>query len=135
MKQVPLDEQVRDSRPLSGVLEDMVTNVQEIIKSEVRLGITEAQEKLELATKPAGMLAAGSVAAVYGLGLLLLSAVYGLSTVVVPWAAALIVGAIVLAVAAILLSVGRQGFRKITPPEKTIQSVKENVTWLKDQIR
>ena len=87
------------------------------------------------ATKPAGLLAAGSVAAVYGLGLLLLSAVYGLSTVIVPWAAALIVGAVVLAVAGILLSVARGGFRKITPPEKTIQSVKENVTWLKDQIR
>jgi Putative Actinobacterial Holin-X, holin superfamily III len=135
MNQVRLDEQMRDSRPLSRVLEDIATNLQEIIKSEIRLGITEVQEKLEVASKPAGILAAGSVAALYGLGFLLLGAVYALSTVVAPWAAALIVGAILLAMAAILVTVARGGFRKVTPPNKTIQSVKENVTWLKDQIR
>ena len=135
MDRSPFEQRSRDPRAFSTVLEDIVANVQEIIRSEVRLAKTEVSEKLTAATKPAGMLAIGSVTAMYAAGFLLLSVVYGLSTVVEPWAAALIVAGALLAVATVLAIVGRRRLRRIRLPGKTIKSVKENVTWLKDQIR
>ena len=101
----------------------------------VRLATTEVQEKLAFANKPARILAAGIIATLYGLGFLLLSAMYGLSMVVPAWLAALILGAALLGAAAVLVSAGRGRLRQVSPPDKTIQSMKENITWLKDQIR
>jgi Putative Actinobacterial Holin-X, holin superfamily III len=93
------------------------------------------QEKLVAASKPAGSVAAGVTLAAYGLGFLLVSAMYGLCIVLQPWLAALIIGAALFAVGAILVSNGRRSLRNVTPPERTIQSVKENITWLKDQMK
>jgi len=124
-----------DERPLSRLLEDILTNIQELIRSEFRLATTEAQEKLAVARKPLTTLAAGMIASLYGLGFLLLSAVYGLSIVLPPWLAALLVGGGLLGAAAFLVSRSREKLRQVRPPEKTIQSVKENITWLKDQMR
>jgi Putative Actinobacterial Holin-X, holin superfamily III len=135
MSQPHYEHRLHDERPLSRLLEDTLTNTQELIRSEFRLATTEVQEKLAVARKPATIFAAGIIAALYGLGFLLLSAVYGLSIVVPPWLAALIVGAALLGTAAFLMSSGRGRLRQVRPPEKTIQSVKENITWLKDQMR
>jgi hypothetical protein len=135
MSQSPYEYRVQDERSFSRVLEDTLTNIQELIRSEVRLATTEVQEKIAVAAKPAGTVTAGVTVAVYGLGFLLLSAMYGLCLVLQPWLAALIIGAALVAVAAILVSSGRHRLRNLTPPEKTIQSVKENITWLKDQIK
>jgi uncharacterized membrane protein YqjE len=129
------EQQLHDERPLSRLLEDTLTNIQELIRSELRLATTELQEKVADAGRPARTLAAGVTAALYGLGFLLLSAMYGLCIVLPPWLAALIVGAALFGAAAVLVSTGLGRLRQVTPPEKTIQSVKENITWLKDQIR
>ena len=129
------ENRMHDERPFSRLLEDTLANIQDLVRSEVRLATTEVQEKLVSASKPAAYLGAGLIIVLYGLGFLLVSAMYGLSLVAPAWLAALIVGAASLAAAAILIHKGRCGLRIVTPPEKTIQSVKENVTWLKDQMK
>ena len=135
MSQSHYDQPLHNERPWSRIIEETLTNTQELIHSEFRLATTEVQEKLAVVRKPATILAAGVIASFYGLGFLLLSAVYGLSIVIPPWLAALIVGAALLIAATILVSKGRERLRAVRPPEKTIQSVKENVTWLKDQMK
>jgi uncharacterized membrane protein len=67
--------------------------------------------------------------------LLLLVAVYGLSMVLAPWLAALAVGAFLLVIAVILISVGQGRLRLVKKPEKTIRTMKEDVQWLRDQTR
>ena len=135
MNQFQYENRLQNERPLSRLLEDTLTNIQDLVRSEFHLATTEVQEKLAVTRKPATILAAGIIALLYGLGFLLLSAVYGLSNVVPPWLAALIVGAALLGAAVFLVSRGRTELRQVHPPEKTIQSVKENITWLKDQMR
>jgi uncharacterized protein YoxC len=59
-----------------------------------------------------------------------------LSAVVDAWLASLIVGVAVLVVSVILVSVGRKRFQQVkVVPEKTIETMKENVQWAKHQIR
>ena len=81
-------------------------------------------------------MAAGAVLGLYGLGFLLLAAVYGLSLVIAPWLAALLVVVVLGIFVAILVSSGRNRLRQVDPvPEKTVQSIKENVQWTKEQIK
>jgi hypothetical protein len=52
------------------------------------------------------------------------------------WAAALIVGVALAIAAAAALMAGRARFRRIHPaPDRTVETLKENVEWTKQQIR
>lgn len=123
-------------RRVSDVLQDIVGNVQQIIRSEVVLAKVEIKEKAQRASKPAAVLATGTVLGLYGLGFLLLAAVHALSLVVAAWLAALIVGGVLAIGGGILVGKSRQALREIDPiPKKTVETVKENVQWAKDRIK
>jgi hypothetical protein len=127
---------LQSQRSVSEVLQDIFGNLQQIIRDEFRLARAEVEGEARRAARPASILAAGTVLGLYGLGFLLLAAVYGLSMVIAPWLAALLVGAVLAVVAAVLISSGRNRLRQIDPvPEKTVQSMKENVQWTKEQIK
>jgi len=123
-------------RTVTDVLQDIVGNIQEIIRAQFLLVKVETKEKVRKASGPAAMLGVGAVIGIYGLGFVLLAAVYALSLVIATWLAALIVGIILAIAAAILVSSGKKALKRIHPvPEKTIETVKANVQWTKDQIR
>ena len=123
-------------RTVTDVLQDIVGNIQEIIRAQFLLVKVETKEKVRKASGPAAMLGVGGVIGIYGLGFVLLAAVYALSLVIATWLAALIVGIILAIAAAILVSSGKKALKRIHPvPEKTIETVKANVQWTKDQIR
>jgi hypothetical protein len=104
------------------VLQDIIGNVQQIIRYEFRLAKTEINEKVTEATRPAATFGAGLVLAFYGLGFLLLACVYALSTVIAGWLAALLVGAVVSIVAVALMSIGGKKLKNINyTPDKTIR--------------
>ena len=78
------------------------------------------------------LLVIGGLALVLGAGLLLLAAVFALATVWPPWAAALTVGAAVTLLGGLVGSAGVRYVRAIRlAPEKTINSIKENIQWAK----
>jgi len=117
-------------------MQDIVTNVQQIIRSEVLLAKTEAKEEGLRAAKAARLLGGGAAVAFYALGFLLLFCVYALATAIAAWAAALIVAAGLGITAAVLLRTGIKRLREVSPtPQKTIETVKENVRWAKNQVK
>ena len=123
-------------RSLPEVLQDIVGDLQEIIRSEFRLGTTEMKEEAAKAVKPAVTLVSGVVFAVYALGFLLLAILYGLTFAVPQWAAALIVGALVGLPAMVMIGKGKKGFKRVdVVPDKTVKSVKEDVQWAKNQVK
>ena len=115
-------------RSVSDVLQDIVGNVEEIVRSEVRLAKTELREEVNRA-KPAGLLLAiGALAAVFAVLFFLLTIYYALSMVVPNWAAALIVGLSMALFAGAALSAGRTRLKRFHPtPERTLRSFRENV--------
>ena len=123
-------------RSFPEVLQDIVGNLQEIVRSEFRLAKTELKEEAAKAAKPAATFGVGLVFGFYGIGFLLLASVYGLSTVMAGWLAALLVGAILAIVAIALMSSSGKKLKHVNPtPDKTIQSLEENVQWAKHQIK
>src|SRR5580765_3319980 len=102
-------------RSVSEVLQDIVGNLQEITRSEFRLAKTELKEEASRAAKPAATFGMGLVLGFYGVGFLLLSAVYGLSAVMAGWLAALLVGTILAIVAIALVSSGGKKLKRVNP--------------------
>jgi uncharacterized membrane protein YqjE len=121
-----------DERSVSDVLQDIVGNLQDIVRSEISLAKAEIKTEAGKAANASKNLAAGAVLLLYAGGLILLAMVYALSMLLQPWLAALAVGALVSVFGAILISAGR---RRMQAPERAIKNVKENVQWLKDQTR
>jgi uncharacterized membrane protein YqjE len=125
-----------NGRSIADVLQDIVANVQTIIRAEIRLAKTEVKEEITKARAAAGMMAGGAVAALFTIWLLLLTVFFALSTVMPFWAAALVLLIVMAIVTAILLTAGRKRLKTVnTKPEKTIETMKENVQWVKTQTR
>ena len=123
-------------RSFTNVLEDIAGNIQAIVRSEVRLAKTEIQEEAVKAGRAAGVAGAGGVLGLYAVGFVLLACVYALELALAPWLAALIVGVVAGAGAAVLIQAGRKGLRRVHPrPDRTIHTVKENLEWAKNQTR
>jgi hypothetical protein len=123
-------------RTVPELLGNIVDNIQQIIRSEFRLAKAEIQEKISKASKPATTLGAGFLLGLYGLGFLLLAAVYALSTIMAAGLAALLVGGALALVSIVLVNSSAKKLRALNPaPEKTIQTLEENVQWAKDQIK
>ena len=133
---VPIRQTTSNGRTMSEVLQDIVANIQEIVRSEFRLAKVEIHEETTKAVRSSIPLVIGVLLSLYALGFILLAVVHALSMVVDAWLATLIVGVGVLVISMILVSVGRKRFKQVkVVPEKTVVTVKENVQWAKHQIR
>jgi uncharacterized membrane protein YqjE len=125
-----------DSRSVKQILEDIVNHISDIVRSEVRLATTEVRQDLLDLAKAGLLIGIAVVLMLYGVGFVLLGGVYALQNAVSPWLAAVIVGLSVGIVAAILFVTGRKKFEQASlRPDKTIQSLEDNVTWFKKQTK
>ena len=119
-------------RSIPEILQDVLTNIQDIVRAEVRLAKAELGEELSAARSGGLLVGVGAVAAIFSALFLLLACVYALALVVPNWAAALIVAAAVGIAAAVTLSLGLKRFKTIQAAPKTAASLKENVRWAKE---
>jgi uncharacterized membrane protein YqjE len=125
-----------DGRSLSQILQDIVNHVSNIIRSEVRLVQTEVRQDLTHYVKASSLVGIAGALVFYAVGFLLLSAVYALQSVISPWLSALLVAMGVGVAAAILYLIGRKKLTQASlRPDKTIQSLEENVKWFKRQTK
>jgi uncharacterized membrane protein YqjE len=118
-------------RSIPEILQDVLTNIQDIVRAEVRLAKAELGEELNRARSGGLLIGVGAVAAIFSTLFLLLACVYALGLIVPNWAAALIVAAAVGVAAAVTLSLGLKRLKTIQAAPKTSASLKENVQWAK----
>jgi hypothetical protein len=123
-------------RTLPELLQGAIGNVEEIIRSEFQLQKAEIKESTAKMRGPLTLLGVGFTISLYAIGFILLAVVYKLSTMMEAWMAALLVGG-VLAVIAIVTLIGAKN--KLTHlnvvPAKTVETMKENMTWAKQQSK
>jgi hypothetical protein len=118
------------------LMREIAVDVQEVLRSEIRLAKAEIGgevAKLKRASKSA---LPGMIFLFYCVGLFLLTGVYALELVLPAWLSALIMAVFAGLIAAMLVSPAVREAREVHPtPERTIQSMKENVQWAKTQLR
>ena len=119
-------------RSIPEILRDVLANIQDIVRAEVRLAKAELGEELSSARAAGMLIGVGAVAAIFSALFLLLACVYALARAMPNWAAALIVAAAVGVAAAVTLGFGLKRLKTIQAAPKTSASLKENVRWAKE---
>ena len=118
-------------RSIPEILQDVFSNIQEIVRAEVRLAKAELGEEFNRARAGGLLIGVGAVAAIFSALFILLACVYALGLVMPNWAAALIVAAAVGVAAAATLTLGLKRLKTIQAAPKTAATLKENVRWAK----
>lgn len=128
-------QQSRDDRSLGDLFAELSRQTSVLVRQEVALAKTEITQKVSSAGKGAGMIAAGG-AVLYAAFLVLLAAiVILLAKVIAWWLAALIVAIVVGVVGYVLVDKGREALKHTSPvPEQTVETLKEDREWMKEQI-
>jgi xanthine/uracil permease len=112
---------------VGGLLRQLTHEVPSLITKELALAKAELSESLRATKAGVGSVATGGAVLLGGFIVLLMSAVYGLSNVVEPWLAALIVGGVVVVIGLIMVSAGKKKFQASSfKPERTIHSVNKD---------
>jgi uncharacterized membrane protein YqjE len=123
-------------RSIASVLKDILGNLQQIIRAEVRLAKVEVAEELGKARRGLILLGVGALFGTMALAFLLLGAVYLLAHFIQPWAAAVFVAVGAGAVGGALIVIGAKQLKRVSlPPPRTVTTVQENIQWAKAQAR
>jgi hypothetical protein len=125
-----------DDRPFSRIVQEIVTHLTELVRSEIRLAREEVRADIAQAARASMFVAVGALFGLYAFGFVLLGVVYALGTRITPWLSALIVAVGVGVISAIFLQIGRSKMKQADlKPDRTLRSLQENVTWMKKQVR
>src|SRR5918999_947575 len=126
-------ERTDEDRSMGELVQQLSNQTATLVRQELRLAQVELQEKGKRVGMGAGMFGGAGLVALYGVGALIAAAIIGIGTLVEPWLAAVIVGAVLLAVAGILALTGKKQVDRGTPPlpEQAIESTKRDVDELK----
>ena len=123
---------MQPERAISDVLRDILRNLQEIVRAEVRLAKAEIRDDARKTAASAACLVAGIVGALSAWALLLWTIAFALSTRMPMWAATLSIAVVLAVAASVLIAGGLRRLKQVHPmPERTIASIKENVEWLR----
>jgi uncharacterized membrane protein YqjE len=120
---------------LGALVNDLTTQVPELIRSEIRLAQAELTEKGKRAGLGIGMFGGAGIVALYGVGALIATLILLLALAMDAWLAALIVTVVLFAVAGVLALLGKKQVDEATPlaPEMAVEGVKEDIATVKGQ--
>ena len=109
-----------------------------LVRQEGQLAKTEMQQKLNQVTRDLVSLASGGVVALVG-GLAITAAIILLLIDPIglkPWLAALIVGAVMGLIGWMMLQKGLKDLKRTDPtPRRTVDTIKDDIQWAKEQRR
>lgn len=126
-------EPMDPDRSMSELLSQLTSDFSGLVTTHIELAKVEIKEEVTKAGKGAGMLGGGAFAAAMAILLLSFAAAWGLTEIVPEGVAFLIVGLVWAAAAAVLALTGKQKLAEARMPEQTVQEVKEDAQWVRQQ--
>jgi hypothetical protein len=130
------ENRAMDNKPLGDLFGDLASEVSELVRKEVALAKLEIGQKAKHVGKNVGYLVVGGAVA-YAAMLTVLAAIVMLLDKVMPnWGAALLVGIVVGIVGWLLISKARAALEATeVTPQQTVETLKEDAAWVKQQIK
>jgi len=125
--------------PADAALMDMLrrisSDLSHLVHTEVDLAKVEIKDEVMTTVKAAGFLGGTGLSGYFVLLMLSFAAAFGLAEVMAVGFAFLIVGVLYGAAAGTLFVLGRKKLAAITlVPKKTVRTLKEDLSWLKEQM-
>jgi hypothetical protein len=130
---VATDERARQG--LQELLRSIGTDLSLLIRQQVALAKEEMRGIAAEKATGGALLAAAAVFALFVLGFASLAGAAALDLVLPRWAALLIVAGIYLVLAVITVLIGRNALAAPATPERTKQTVKEDLEWAKRKLQ
>jgi uncharacterized membrane protein YqjE len=120
---------------IADVLRTAVQDAQDLVRGEIALAKAEMREEARRVGAGAALLTAAAIAAVIAIVMLLTAAAWGISDALAwpAWAGFAIVGAAVLLGALMFAYMGRSRFNGERHMPLTMDTLKENMRWMRAQ--
>jgi VIT1/CCC1 family predicted Fe2+/Mn2+ transporter len=120
-------------RPIGEVAKELTSDLSLLVRQEIELAKAEMAEKGRTAAPGLGMFGGAGIVALCAAGAITAFLMLVVSLFLPDWAAALIVGAVLAAIAYVLIKQGKERVAEAGKPvpEQTIETVKEDVKWAK----
>lgn len=128
-------ETIKEERSLGELLSELAGDTGTLVKQEVALAQAEFTQKAVVIGKNVGFLAVGGAVGYAALLSILAAVIIGLGYFIPLWLSALLVGLVVGIVAFLLISSALKKLKDTNlKPEQTVETLKEDAKWLKDQV-
>jgi hypothetical protein len=126
----------RDDRSLGELFGDLVRDMGILVRQEVNLATTELTYKASRVGRELALLAVGGLVAYAGLLAIIAAIIIVLAAAGMAWwLAALIVGMVVAGAGAVLVRRGLTALKRVDlAPRQTMQTLKEDTQWVKEQM-
>jgi len=125
----------KEERSLGELFGELSRETGELIRNEVALARVEVSQKVSRMGRDIGSLAVGGAIAYAGFLAILAAIILGLAEFIEAWIAALIVGLVVAGIGYFLVQRGLNNLkRQDIAPTQTIETLKEDTEWAKQQM-
>jgi uncharacterized membrane protein YqjE len=122
-------------QPMSELFKQLSDEISTLVRQELKLAQAEMTEKGKQAGLGVGMFGGAGIFGLTALLTLTACVIAALATGMDVWLAALIVTVVYAAIAGVLALLGRRRVNEATPtvPEQTVDTLKEDFQWAKNQ--
>jgi len=125
----------KDERSLGDLFSELAAETGTLVRQEVALAQAEISTKATRVGKQVGYLAVGGAIGYAAMLAIMAGIIIALSHFIPAWAAALLVGAVVGIVSFFLISSAISRLKNTNlKPEESVESIKEDAQWLKNQL-
>jgi len=125
-----------NERSLGEIMQDVVQDFGNIVRAEIRLARAEVGDNVKKAGSAAGMFGGAAVCGLLG-GMAFVAACIAVLALAMPvWLAAIIMTLVLVCAGAAMYAGGRSKLRNVNAvPERTTQTIKDDVEWAKHHVR
>lgn len=125
-----------ENRPLGDLFGDLATDMSNLVRQEVTLAKVEITQKAKYVGRNVGYLVVGGAVAYAALLAIIAAIIMLLARVMPNWGATLIVGVVVAAIGWMLIGKAMMALQQADlTPRETVETLKEDATWMKQQIK
>ena len=125
-----------ENRPLGDLFGDLATEMSNLLRQEVALAKAEVSQKAKYFGRNVGYLVVGGAVAYAALLAIIAAIIMLLAKVLPSWGATLLVGVVVAIGGWLLISKALTALQQADlTPRETVETLKEDATWVKEQIK
>ena len=125
-----------ENRPLGDLFSDLATDMSNLVRQEVALAKIEVTQKAKYLGRNVGYLVVGGAVAYAGLLAVIAAIIMLLDNYMPAWGAALLVGVVVALIAWLMIGKAMSALQQADlTPRETVETLKEDASWMKQQIK